>query len=238
MIFNVSVVLPVFNAQSYLVQLTTRWLDVLAELASRFEIKIVDDGSTDSTPEIANEFALGYPQVKVLRHALRMGSVAAMHTGLENAAARHVLFCEENFSGNIDDFGKLWPPSETAEVVVGTAQLSRRVVPMRRGRRSASLDHHGALFMLAPRAMARDWSLSTNHETLTDWAARSRYPVRYVHVRQGEPVRTQTHAPHSSPFTVSVRRKSHVDHNRSHQAHPAVERPKLLSAMKHLALGE
>ncbi len=70
---SLSVLLPVHNAQASLHTDVQRVLEVLPELTSRFEVLIVDDGSTDATYEVATEFARDYPQVMVRRHAEPLG---------------------------------------------------------------------------------------------------------------------------------------------------------------------
>jgi hypothetical protein len=65
--------LPVHNVQATLQSDVQRVLEVLPELTSRFEVLIVDDGSSDATYEVATEFARDYPQVIVRRQAEPLG---------------------------------------------------------------------------------------------------------------------------------------------------------------------
>ena len=60
---SVTVLLPVYNAQHRLERQVAEILDVLPELTSRFELMIIDDGSTDDSFEVARHLALKYPQV-------------------------------------------------------------------------------------------------------------------------------------------------------------------------------
>jgi glycosyltransferase involved in cell wall biosynthesis len=65
---SLSVLLPVHNVQSSLTRSVHEILDVLAELTGRFELVIVDEGSTDGTWDVARELAQLYPQIRLLRH--------------------------------------------------------------------------------------------------------------------------------------------------------------------------
>ena len=78
----VSVVVPVCNAQHDLESQVEHILDLLPELTARFEVLIVDDGSTDETMEIALDLAARYPQVEAVRHETQRGVDEAIRTGL------------------------------------------------------------------------------------------------------------------------------------------------------------
>ena len=74
----------------------TRMLDVLPDLASRFELLIVDDGSTDQTEEVAHELAINYPQLSATRHPRRLGPNAAAQTALAKTSGDLVVLHESS----------------------------------------------------------------------------------------------------------------------------------------------
>jgi glycosyltransferase involved in cell wall biosynthesis len=79
----VSVVLPVFNGAAWL----RASLDsVLSQEGIELELIVVDDGSTDETPAILQEYAERDPGVRVLRQENR-GITAALIRGCDAAAA-------------------------------------------------------------------------------------------------------------------------------------------------------
>jgi glycosyltransferase involved in cell wall biosynthesis len=88
---SISLLLPVHNAQATLADSVGRILELLPELAARFEVLVIDDGSADATSEIALELATQYPQVKVLRHAQRKGFEPAWRLGLARTDATVVV---------------------------------------------------------------------------------------------------------------------------------------------------
>ena len=88
---SISVILPVRNAQSTLSQTVDKTLEVLPELANRFELLIVDDASSDRTEEVALEIQRTYPQVRLIRHQAESGRLAAVRSGMDEARSEVVL---------------------------------------------------------------------------------------------------------------------------------------------------
>jgi cellulose synthase/poly-beta-1,6-N-acetylglucosamine synthase-like glycosyltransferase len=88
---SLCILLPVHNHQSALVSQVVGVLDVVADLTSRFEILVVDDASSDATFELAVDLSRVYPQVGVLRHGDRRGTMLAVETGLRRTTAEFVV---------------------------------------------------------------------------------------------------------------------------------------------------
>ena len=78
--------MPVYNAESFI----KRAVDsILSQTFKSFELLIVDDGSTDNTPSISDEYAEKDKRIKVF-HKENGGVASARQTGLENASGE---FC-------------------------------------------------------------------------------------------------------------------------------------------------
>jgi hypothetical protein len=75
---SLTIVLPVYNAESRLRKNVTELLELASELTPKFGVLIIDDGSTDDTFEVAEDLAAHYPQVLVRRHRHRRGLGAAI----------------------------------------------------------------------------------------------------------------------------------------------------------------
>lgn len=105
---DLSILLPVHNAEDRLADGVASLLDVAPELTHRFDVLIIDDGSTDDTPEVAADLARQYPQVSVVRHPARLGLAEAIQTGLDNTEGEMVLVGDEQFGLDPDDLRQLW----------------------------------------------------------------------------------------------------------------------------------
>jgi len=104
---SLSVVLPVYNAQNSLPHLISQMLDILPDVASEFEVLVVDDGSTDQTEEVARDLAIQYPQVHVARHTERLGGEAVIRTGEERTRGKVVIVQQENTAFGQADLQRL-----------------------------------------------------------------------------------------------------------------------------------
>lgn len=98
-----SIIVPAFNVAATLEQTMHA---LLAQTYKSYEIIIVDDGSSDATPQIAAQFASD-PRVSVLRQANR-GLAGARNIGISMALGEFIGFCDA------DD---LWMPEKLARHV-------------------------------------------------------------------------------------------------------------------------
>jgi glycosyltransferase involved in cell wall biosynthesis len=92
---SLSVLLPVKDAQATLNEDVHAILDTIADSGARFELLIIDDGSTDATSEVAHELARHYPQVRTVRHGTPQGREAAIRTGLERSCGEIVMLRDD-----------------------------------------------------------------------------------------------------------------------------------------------
>jgi glycosyltransferase involved in cell wall biosynthesis len=106
---SVTVLLPVYNAQERLSGAVGRILDVLPELVDRFDVLIVDDGSTDDTIDVARQLAVQFPQVAAVRHPVRLGLTESVQTGLDHTDGEIVIVGDEQHGVDPEDLRKLWP---------------------------------------------------------------------------------------------------------------------------------
>lgn len=111
----ISVIIPVYNAESTL----RRCIDsVLAQSYKDIEIIIVDDGSTDASGPVCDEYAQRDSRVRVL-HQENCGVSAARNAGLELAKGEWVAFCDSDDSVNASWIEKMVEASSSAGLVIG-----------------------------------------------------------------------------------------------------------------------
>ncbi len=116
---KLSVIVPVYNERNTVQEILRRVRSVdIGEIAK--EIIVVDDGSTDGTPDILK--LEEDSTVKVLRHAVNQGKGAAIKTGLPHATGDFIIIQDADLEYDPDDYRTLLAPvlKKKAEVVYGS----------------------------------------------------------------------------------------------------------------------
>ncbi|KRN28111.1 glycosyl transferase family protein [Lactobacillus selangorensis] len=80
-----TITVPSYNSEDYL----GRCLDSLLVGGENVEILVVNDGSTDRTEEIANEYAAKYPTIVKVINQENEGHGGAVNTGVRNATGKY-----------------------------------------------------------------------------------------------------------------------------------------------------
>src|SRR4051794_26117474 len=103
-----SVVSPVYRAESSLDELVTRLLAALEALAPTFEIVLVEDGSPDRSWERIVEAARRDPRVKGVRLSRNFGQHYAITAGLDLARGDHVVVMDCDLQDDPEDIAALY----------------------------------------------------------------------------------------------------------------------------------
>ena len=101
-----SIVVPAYNEERRLPQTLLRIAAYLRQRAYAATVLVVDDGSSDSTASVVEEFAADDPAVRLIRNEHR-GKAYAVRTGMLAAEGRYVLFTDADGATPIEEADKL-----------------------------------------------------------------------------------------------------------------------------------
>lgn len=88
----ISIIVPVYNTELYL----RRCIDsILSQTFTDFELLLIDDGSSDSSGAICDEYATKDIRIKVF-HKKNGGVSSARNVGLANAKGEWITFCDSD----------------------------------------------------------------------------------------------------------------------------------------------
>lgn len=104
---SISVIVPAYNEKKWLGTTLPAIWDYLREHYSDFELIIVDDGSTDSTAAIAQEFVKVDSDARLISDSPNRGKGYAVRTGIMEARKDLVLFCDADFATPIEEVENL-----------------------------------------------------------------------------------------------------------------------------------
>ena len=90
---EVSVIVPVYQVESYLERAVE---SLLAQTLEELEIILVDDGSTDQSPRICDEYARRFPEKVRVLHQENQGLGLARNAGLDLARGEYVAFVDSD----------------------------------------------------------------------------------------------------------------------------------------------
>lgn len=117
---RISVLIPVFNEEKTLQEIFKR----VDQTGLAFEILFIDDGSTDSTPEILKKLSL-HKQVSLIRFEENRGKGAAIRAGIAAANGDVIIIQDADLEYDPREYPNLLKPIEEgiAEVVFGSRFL-------------------------------------------------------------------------------------------------------------------
>lgn len=109
---KISVIVPVYNTEKYI----SRCLDSLLcqNFDEKYEIIIIDDGSTDNSPDLAAEYAMSFKNVKLYSQE-NGGLSAARNTGLEHARGKYIAFVDSDDYVDINYLSEMYEAAESSE---------------------------------------------------------------------------------------------------------------------------
>jgi len=119
---SLSIIVPLSNDEAVIQQRVHRLLELLPDLTPDFQIVLVDDGSTDHTPDIAGEIAREYPQVSLVCHRSAAGRDAAIKSGMTIARGRTIFILEDQADISATNLRRLWSLRHDPRTVIARTQ--------------------------------------------------------------------------------------------------------------------
>src|ERR1700676_2500037 len=91
---GLSVFFPAYNDSGTIASMVIRAVQAASELTPDYEVIVVNDGSADATPQILDELARTYSQLRVIHHPKNRGYGGALQTGFRSATKEFGFYTE------------------------------------------------------------------------------------------------------------------------------------------------
>ena len=122
---SLSVFFPAYNDSGTIASLVIAALKTAATLTPNYEVIVVNDGSTDSTPQILDELARVYPQLHVVTHTVNRGYGGALRSGFANASKDVIFYTDGDAQYDPAEMALLWPKMGPGVDLVNGFKISR-----------------------------------------------------------------------------------------------------------------
>ena len=119
MSFLVSVIIPVYNSEKFLYRSV---VSVLEQSYKNIELILVNDGSTDSSGKICDEFAQSDLRVKVI-HQENKGVSVARNTAIKEANGDYITFLDSDDELFNDAIANLMNAATSSEADMAVGKL-------------------------------------------------------------------------------------------------------------------
>lgn len=116
---ELSVFFPAYNEEKNIEKTVDEAIDTCQKVASEFEIIVVDDGSSDSTPLILEKLQKKYPFVRTITHNPNRGYGGALKSGMYAAKYEYVAFTDSDGQFNFSQIDRFIPYITDYQLVIG-----------------------------------------------------------------------------------------------------------------------
>jgi glycosyltransferase involved in cell wall biosynthesis len=122
---GLSVFFPAYNDSGTIASLVITALQSARRLTADCEIIIVNDGSADTTAQIADELARTYPEVRVVHHERNRGYGGALRSGFAAATRELVFYTDGDAQYDPAEMKLLWERFDDSVDLVNGYKISR-----------------------------------------------------------------------------------------------------------------
>lgn len=102
-----TLIIPVYNEELILRRNLNELISYLTEIPYEYEIIIVDDGSSDSTGEIIDQYAASNKRIIAIHHPVNMQLGSSIKTGIEHAKGQYIITYDIDMSYSMDHIERM-----------------------------------------------------------------------------------------------------------------------------------
>jgi glycosyltransferase involved in cell wall biosynthesis len=122
---SLSIFFPAYNDSGTIASLVIAARQTAQKLTSDYEILVINDGSADTTAEIADELARTYPEVRVVHHQKNRGYGGALRSGFREARKELIFYTDGDGQYDPTELEILWPQMTPGVDLVNGYKISR-----------------------------------------------------------------------------------------------------------------
>ena len=129
---ELSVFFPAYNEEANIKTTVTRATKILPKIAKKWEIIVVNDGSTDKTGKIVEKLIKKDKRIRMITHTLNRGYGAALKSGFYNSQYEWIAFTDADGQFDFAEITKFFALQEEANADLVIGYYLKREVPFYR----------------------------------------------------------------------------------------------------------
>jgi glycosyltransferase involved in cell wall biosynthesis len=102
---EISVFFPAYNLEGYIAKTVENAIDYLSEIARKYEVIVINDGSSDKTGEVLAGLQKKHKTLRVITHPVNRGYGGALKSGFYNARYDWIAFTDGDGQFDIRELG-------------------------------------------------------------------------------------------------------------------------------------
>jgi len=121
----ITILIPVYNEEKVIGKTLERLSKFAKRKYDRYEILLVDDGSSDRTVRIVSDYSKTDRNIRIVRHENNRGIGAALKTGLKESRGDTIITMDSDLTYPPEDIPKLTSAmiDKKADMVIGTPYI-------------------------------------------------------------------------------------------------------------------
>lgn len=171
--FKLSVIISAYNVEKYIAHA----IEMLAhQTLDNIEVILIDDGSTDSTPEIIEQRVKNLHNFVYIKNKRNIGLGRSRNEGIRVSKGEYIGFCDADDSIERDYYEKLYNAATDAEADIACCSIrldyddGRRIIQPRT-KNNCVIDWYGA--KVGKKIKDRDYRVITNEVAAGHWSSTS-----------------------------------------------------------------
>lgn len=119
---EISIFFPFWNEERNIEAVVTKAIPVAEQIAKKWEILMIDDGSSDKTLEVARRLEAENKNLRVVSLHPNRGYGAALRAGFEHAKYKYIVFTDGDLQFDFEEVTRFVEQIDQADIVIGYRQ--------------------------------------------------------------------------------------------------------------------
>jgi glycosyltransferase involved in cell wall biosynthesis len=116
---SLSVFFPVFNEEENLEKLAVESLEIIPQIAQKYEIIFVNDGSTDNSRKVIEKLRRNNNNIRLINHPKNLGYGECLKTGIKNSKYEWIFWTDADLQFRLKELNKFIKFIDKKEAIIG-----------------------------------------------------------------------------------------------------------------------